>query len=83
MGMAGWLAEAFRWTAKNWLEMQRVYDLWQARGGTGENKRLLTSHGMATGLFAAFLTEGENAGCWRLPVGNAFVSQAIGQRVVI
>ena len=53
MGMARRLAEAFGWTEKNWLGMQRVYDLWQARGGTGENKRLPLSHDMATGLFSA------------------------------
>ena len=30
-------------TEKNWLGMQRVYDLWQARGGTRENKRCYLS----------------------------------------
>lgn len=58
--MAIRLAEVLGWTEKNWLGMQRVYDLWQARGGTGENKRLLPSYGMATGLFATSLTERSN-----------------------
>ena len=36
MEMARRLAEAFDSTAETWLGMQRTYDLWQARCGTGE-----------------------------------------------
>lgn len=36
MEMARRLAEAFGSTAETWLGMQRAYDLWQARAGTGE-----------------------------------------------
>ncbi len=36
MEMARRLAEAFGSTAEAWLGMQRTYDLWQVRAGTGE-----------------------------------------------
>lgn len=36
MEMARRLAEAFGSTTETWLGMQRAYDLWQARSGTGE-----------------------------------------------